>query len=87
MGIMPVLLAPQALAAEAQLPDHVYNRLWDVLERILEDPESAQQSGWANWVSTQRLFGTKIPGCNWTVYWYIDGDTLQVPYLLEDTGI
>jgi hypothetical protein len=64
-----------------------YDRLWDVLDRILEDPVAAPTSPWAHHVSTRDLWGSKIPGSNATVFWRISGDTLHVVHIFRDLGV
>ena len=59
----------------------------DVLDRIRLDPEVATGAGWARYVSTKRVFGTKVPGSDWTVYWRIRDGVLEVPWILEDRGL
>ena len=66
------------------LSDRVYQRLWDALDRIAADPETAPRS----YVSSRQVFGTKVPGTDYTVFWRIfDGEHLWVMWLLEDAGL
>lgn len=85
-------VTPQAQVVERQFRDDEgsdsYEHLWDVLDRICEDPAYAQKgAAWAKYVSTQKCWGSKIPGTDYTVYWKVEGDLLQVLHLLHDPGI
>lgn len=92
---MDVVFADQATVVEAELPEHAYNHLWDVLERILADPEHARGAPWAKFISTRKLYGSKVPGTDYTVYWKIgpagedagDDDVLQVAGIYRDIGV
>lgn len=62
-----------------------YDRLWDVLDRIRADPEEAQHAPWSNYVSSQDLWGSKIPGTDYTVFWRVQpGPLLVVAHILPD---
>lgn len=73
------------LFADADL--RPYNKLWDVLEQILSDPEQAKHAPWTNYVSSRRLWGTKVPGTNYTVFWRVDPGAVIVVLLVEDQGL
>jgi hypothetical protein len=85
---MPVEVefALQAQTEADTLTARAWDSLWDLLDRILADPEAAQHAPWASYVSSQRMFGSKIPGTDHTVYWWLDGDLVRVPWILKDTG-
>lgn len=62
-----------------------YERLWEVLDRICADPQEAQHASWTNYVSSQDLWGSKIPGTNYTVFWRVQpGPVLVVAHILPD---
>ncbi|MCT1364036.1 MULTISPECIES: hypothetical protein [unclassified Microbacterium] len=84
---MEVSFTLVAQGAEDTLDDHSYNQLWDVIERILEDPEYARRAPWSEFVSTRKLYGTKVPGTDLTVYWAVEGDTLRVHVIAADRGL
>jgi hypothetical protein len=78
-----------AAQVAARLSSHAHDKLWEVLERILEDPEAAQHAPWASYVASHRLYGSKIPGTSWTVFWRpdFDADLLLVGPIADDLGI
>jgi len=67
--------------------DPTYDRLQDVLDRIAEDPEEAKYAPWTDYVSSRRLYGTKIPGGDWTVFWKVNEDGVLVVLLVQDMGL
>lgn len=85
---MNVSFANDAGDVVDQLPDHVYDRLWDVLDKIVKDPEEAPHAAWSEHVSSQNLWGTKIPGTDYSVFWRIEDDnTLYVAVVTPDLGL
>lgn len=84
---MKVELSERALAVEAGLDDGNYGRLWDVIERIIDDPEYARHAPWAQFVSSRKIWGTKIPGTEYTMFWGTEGDTLIVHLIEADLGL
>lgn len=64
-----------------------YDSLWNVLDRIADDPEEGKFTFGTEYVSSRRVWATKIPGTDLTVYWRPDGDVLQVMWILDDPGI
>lgn len=62
-----------------------YQRLWDVLDRILEDVEEARAR--ASYVSSRKVWADKVPGTDYTVFWRVNDDDLLVVYILADIGI
>jgi hypothetical protein len=84
---MRTRFTPEAAQVEDSLPDKVYDRLWDALERILADPEEAPYTGWAHYSSAHRVYGTPLPGTDWSVFWRISGDILEVVWILEDAAL
>lgn len=87
---MTINFSPDAQAVHDQLRDdkssRAYERLWEVLKRIDVDPEEAKHAGWANYVSTFNLWGSKVPGTDYSVYWRTDPGGVIVVHLLQDNG-
>ncbi len=65
-------------------PGVEYDRLWDVLDRILLDVEEAKHAPWVSYVSTFDLWGAKIPGTDYTVFWRASETTLLVAEIVRD---
>ena len=87
---MTIELTDEAKAVDDDLyGDHstTYDKIWDVLEKIDADPTEAQHAPWTNFVSTQDLYGTKVPGTTYTVFWRVSGDVLDVRLIVEDLGL
>lgn len=89
---MQVNYSKGAKAVEDHLYDNdpdAYEHLWEVLERIMEDPEEATYAAWSKYVSTRNLWGSKVPGTDYTVYWRVesDGTVLMVYILASDLGV
>lgn len=66
---------------------HAYDRLWDVLDRIGELGEEAKYLGWASYVSSRKIWGTKVPGTDYTVFWRIANDKFTVALIVADLGV
>lgn len=85
---MHVEMTDEARAVEQRFYDDrnskAYDRLWDVIDAILADPEAALHAPRAHHVSSFNLWGSKIPGTDWTVFWRIADDALQLVYIFED---
>ncbi|MEX0159805.1 MULTISPECIES: hypothetical protein [unclassified Microbacterium] len=85
---MEVSFANDAGDVVDQLREHVYERLWDVLDQIMKDPDEAPHAPWSEHVSSLNLWGTKIPGTDYTVFWRIeDDDMLYVAVVTPDLGV
>ncbi|WP_206445800.1 hypothetical protein [Agrococcus sp. KRD186] len=88
---MDVEFAADALAVEEQFyaasgPE--YERLWEVLDRILEDADEAKHANWSNFVSSLDLWGSKVPGTQYMVFWRTSpGPVLYVAVIALDQGI
>ena len=67
--------------------DPTYDRLQDVLDRIAENPQEARYAPWTEFISSRQLYGTKIPGGDWTVFWRIDETGVVVILLVKDIGL
>lgn len=87
---MNVILEPEADAEANRLFEDespAYDKLWDVLERIAEDPEEAKHARWTNYVSSHGLWGAKIPGTDYTLFWKTADDHVVGVLLVEDRGL
>lgn len=86
-----VSYTPDALRVATRLyeaeDDPTYDRLLDVLDRIAEDPEEAKHARWTEYVSSRQVYGTKVPGGDWTVFWKTTSRGVLVVLLIEDMGI
>lgn len=51
-----------------------YDPIWDVIERVAADVEEAKHAPYTSYVSTHGLYGVKVPGTDYTVYWEPRGD-------------
>jgi len=76
-----------AIAQEARLSPFIYDRMWDRVEKILADPEAGKHASWTNYVSSQRMWGSRVAGTDYTVFWTVDGDVLWVELIVEDPGL
>lgn len=83
---MHVEFTDDAAAARDEMSDRAYDSMWDVLERILAEPENAPYASYASYSSAFDVWGTKVPGTDFTCFWKIAGDVLIVVWLLEDGG-
>jgi hypothetical protein len=65
-----------------------YERLWELLDRIRNDPEAARHARWSQYVSTYSLWGSHIPGTEFTVYWRVESHAfLTVALIARDLGV
>lgn len=87
---MTIELAEDATAvvdALYEAPGNDYDKVWDTIERIEGDPAEAKHAGWTNYVSTQDLYGTKVPGTDYTIFWRARGSVLDVRLIVADRGL
>ena len=66
---------------------HAYDQLWMVLDRIAQLGEEAKYVPWVSYVSSREIWGTRIPGTNYTVFWRIDGDEFSIAHILKDVNV
>jgi len=65
-----------------------YERLWELLDRIRNDPEAARHARWSQYVSTYSLWGSHIPGTEFTIYWRVEPHPLLTVVLIAgDLGV
>jgi hypothetical protein len=88
---MDVEFTPEAQAVDDKLYDTQgteYESLWSVLDRIRKDSEEAKHANWTNYVSTRDLWGSKILGTDYTVFWRVSpGPVLTVALIVRDKGL
>lgn len=86
-----VSYTPDALRVATRLyeaeDDPTFDRLQEVLDRIALDPEEAKYAPWTEYVSSRSVWGTKIPGGDWTVFWMTRESGVVVVLLVEDRGL
>lgn len=68
-------------------PGNTYDKVWDIIEKIESDPVEAQHAGWTNYVSSQDLYGTKVPGTDYTIFWRVSEDVLDIRLIAADLGL
>jgi hypothetical protein len=77
---------PQALDAIDALEHddpRTFDRIFDLLELLAADPVEAKVRR-GNYVSTRDVWGTHVPGTDYTVYWRTDPEVFVVYLVRED---
>ena len=82
---MDVIFGPEARVVLDALPDREYHAIWDALDRILLDPEAAKAAPWASYVGSKRVWGEHVRGTDWSLYWDVENDQLQIHWLLRES--
>lgn len=83
---MDVFLTDDAKAVERAMSDREYNKLWDALELIADEPEEAKRDPRHRYISSSQEWATHIPGTRYTAFWYTD-DMLRVFLIADEDAI